>query len=333
MNDGTLLVNPLQSFLFTQGYVVLDGALATELERRGADLDDPLWSAKILLESPELIQNVHYDYFVAGADVAITASYQATFPGFAQRGLDAEQAAELMRLSVHLADAARDQFWREHTQSAAREKRLRPLVAASIGPYGAWLADGSEYRGDYGLSIEQLMEFHRPRVAVLAECVRNGAADLLACETVPCLAEGQALVRLLAEYPDVPAWLSFSCCDDAHVCHGELFATCIAAVADCDQIVAVGLNCTAPQHVPPLLQRARGATQKPLLAYPNSGELWNAQQGTWCCAPVHSDLGQSAVEWHAAGARLLGGCCRTTPADIRTLRSTLQEQISVHKPD
>src|SRR5262245_10591377 len=161
--------------------LILDGALATELERRGADLRDPLWSAKLLLERPELIRQVHYDYFVAGADVATTASSQATFAGFAQRGLSEMQAADLMRLSVQLAQAARDEFWND---PARRHGRERPLVVASIGCYGAALHDGSEYRGDYGLTVAALMDWHRPRLEVLA----HADADLLACETIPCLA-------------------------------------------------------------------------------------------------------------------------------------------------
>ncbi len=169
-----MIENPFERFLGDGGVVILDGALATELEQRGANLNDALWSARILLEDPDLIRQVHYDYLVAGADVITTASYQATFEGFARRGLDHEQAAELMRLSVRLALEARDAFWAE---PANRAGRVRPLVAASVGPYGAYLADGSEYRGDYGLSVAELMDFHRPRMAVLA-AMRGGPAGM-----------------------------------------------------------------------------------------------------------------------------------------------------------
>lgn len=320
--------NPLQPLLDAQGFIIIDGALATELENRGANLDDPLWSARMLIERPDLIQRVHYDYFAAGADVAITATYQATFPGFAQRGIAAEQAADLMRLSVELADAARSQFWQESAQSGQKTERLRPLVAASVGPYGAWLADGSEYSGDYGISVAELMDFHRPRMQVLAECVRDGTADLLACETVPSMSESEALVRLLAEFPDVPAWLSFSCCDDTHVCHGERFADCVARAAESRQIVAVGLNCTAPRHVVSLLQTAPEKIEMPLLVYPNSGEGWDVERKMWICALENSPLAELAIDWYAAGAKLLGGCCRTTPADIRALRRQLKAFLS-----
>lgn len=310
------VVNPLAPFLEVQPVVVLDGGLATELEQRGADLNDPLWSAKILLEAPDMIRQLHYDYFVAGADIAITASYQASFAGFQARGLSQPEAAALMRLSVQLAQEARDDFWR---QPHHRQQRRRPLVAASIGCYGAFLADGSEYRGDYGLTQQQLVDWHRPRLVELLAC----RPDLLACETIPTQVEGEALITLLAEFPDTSAWLSFSCCDEAHVCHGERFADCVALANRSDQVVAVGLNCTPPRFVEPLLHAAAGITPKPLLCYPNSGEHWDARTNCWVDGSGVTDFAEPARRWHRAGAQVLGGCCRTRPADIRTIRETL----------
>lgn len=302
-------MNPFRTILDRHGVVILDGGLATELERRGADLKDPLWSAKLLLERPDLIRQVHEDYFAAGAMVATTATYQATFPGLARRGLSHFQAADLMRLSVRLAMEAR-------TSSASKSPLL---VAASIGPYGAYLADGSEFRGDYGLSVEELMEFHRPRLAVLAD----SGADLFACETIPSLAEGEALVKVLAEFPKMPAWLSFSCRDDKHVCNGDAFARCVALANGSEQIAAVGLNCTAPRFVESLLRSAAGATDKLLLAYPNRGETWDAANHRWLPGDDVADFAAPVKNWYAAGARLIGGCCRTTPADIAALAETM----------
>lgn len=315
-----MIENPFAQFLGDDGVVILDGALATELERRGANLNDALWSARILLEDPDLIRQVHYDYLVAGADVITTASYQATFAGFARRGLDHEQAAELMRLSVRLALEARDAFWAE---PAHRAGRMRPLVAASVGPYGAYLADGSEYRGDYGLSAAELMEFHRPRMVVLA----TSGADLLACETLPCQAEGEALVALLEEFPGMPAWLSFSCRSGEEVADGGPFAACAALANGSDQIVAVGVNCTAPRYVEDLLVAARAATPKLLLCYPNSGEAWDPLNNCWIGTTGVTDFHTPAQRWHAAGASLIGGCCRTTPEDIRDMREALRQQV------
>lgn len=304
--------DPIAAILAARPLMMLDGALATELERRGADLHDPLWSAKVLLEQPDLIRQVHYDYFMAGADVATTASYQATFEAFARRGLDAAQAAQLMRTSVALACQARDAFWADE---ANRPGRVRPLVAASVGPYGAMLADGSEYKGHYGLSVEQLMDFHRPRLQVLA----GAGADLLACETIPCLAEAQALARLLAELPGVTAWISFSCKDGEHNCEGERLADCVAQLNDCAQVTAVGVNCSAPEFMPGLIAQMRARTAKPLLVYPNSGEQYDGADKRWHGCAHSVPFAAQARTWYEQGARLIGGCCRTTPDDIRAV--------------
>jgi homocysteine S-methyltransferase len=296
--------------------MILDGALATELQRRGADLHDPLWSARVLLEQPQLIRALHLEYFAAGADVATTASYQASFEGFGRRGIHAEEAARLMLDSVALALAARDEFW-NHAGRGAR--RLRPLVAASVGPYGAMLADGSEYRGHYALSDSELMDFHRPRMQVLAA----SGADLLACETIPSLREALVLARLLAEFPGATAWISFSCRDHEHTCEGQPIGDCASALDAFAQVASVGVNCTAPEYVGSLLQRMQARTGKPLLAYPNSGEHYDAASRQWCGSADAGTLALQARGWYAAGARLIGGCCRTTPDDIRLLRAGL----------
>lgn len=303
-------------FFEQQGYLLLDGALATELEKRGADLHDPLWSARVLLENPALIRQVHSDYFEAGADVVITASYQASFAGLQERGLSWGEAADLIQRSVQLAVEARDQYVRE--QNPPR----KPLVAASVGPYGAYMHNGSEYTGDYGLSVSELMDWHRPRFQLLA----TSGADLLACETIPSHAEGEALVRLLAETPETPAWLSFSCRNGDEVSHGEPFAACVALANRHEQAVAVGVNCTAPRHITSLLKHAATITDKPLLAYPNSGEEWDSVARCWL--PDTGDRGfhQAASQWYQAGARLIGGCCRTGPAEIRKIDAVLAAQ-------
>lgn len=307
--------NPLQLLLDARGVIVLDGALATELERRGANLNDPLWSARQLIERPELIRAVHRDYFRAGADVATTASYQATFAGFARRGLETEQAARLLRLSVQLAREARGEFL-----ATAGPRDVMPLVAASIGCYGAALHDGSEYRGDYGLSRQQLIDFHRPRLEILID----SQPDLLACETIPCLIEAEAIVRLLEDYPQVSAWLSFSCRDDQRVCHGESLREGLTMAESSPQVAAVGINCTPPRFVNGLLDSVAGHVAKPLLVYPNRGEAWDAKNHCWLPGlQMPGDWGQAAKEWHARGACLIGGCCRTTPDDIRAVRRAL----------
>jgi homocysteine S-methyltransferase len=315
--------NPISSILEHKPCVILDGAMATELEARGCDLHDPLWSAKVLLETPDLIREVHADYFAAGADCAITASYQATFQAFAQRGLSMDESADLMRLSVRLACEARDDFWNS-SQASNSSGRVKPFVAASVGPYGAFLADGSEYRGDYGLSLTDLMDFHRPRMAVLA----NSGADMLACETIPCLLEAQALLKVLEEFPDMSAWFSFSAKDGLHTNHGELISDC-ATLLEHPQVAAMGVNCSAPEFVTNLVKHARGATSKPILAYPNSGEVYDANQKRWTGETSCSDFATQAREWFAAGARVIGGCCRTSPEHIRELSTVVALGVNV----
>jgi homocysteine S-methyltransferase len=315
--------DPIDSFLTQRPLMILDGALATELERRGADLKDPLWSAKCLVERPDLIRAVHLDYFHAGADVATTATYQATFEGFARRGVEGARAAQLMCDAVALAVAARDEFW---AVEAKRAGRLRPLVAASVGPYGAMLADGSEYRGHYSLDDVALAEFHRPRLRVLA----NAGADVLACETIPSLREAQVLASLLREFPHACAWMSFSCKDGEHTSEGDPIGECAAELHRHPQIVAVGVNCTPPQYIAPLLRGMRAETDKPLVAYPNSGEFYEASSGQWRGDSGTLKFGEQACHWHAEGARLIGGCCRTGPDDIRSVRQCLHPERSAY---
>lgn len=296
--------------------LTVDGALATELEAHGCDLEDPLWSAKVLLEQPHLVKRVHRDYFRAGAAVAITASYQATTLGFARRGLGEEEALDRVALSVRLADEAR----REHLVENPDAGPL--LVAGSVGPYGAYLADGSEYRGDYLLSPNEFREFHRPRISALVDA----GSDFLACETLPSLPEAQALLALIEEF-DVEAWLSFTLRDGGHISDGTPLAQVAELCRDQSRAVAIGVNCVPLELVSPALEALGNATDTPLIAYPNSGETYDAVSKTWGQAAAgdspagpHSKTPLSLAEgtpiWRAQGARLVGGCCRTTPRDI-----------------
>ena len=310
-------MDPIADILERYPVILLDGALATELERRGCDLRDPLWSAKVLLEQPALIRQVHLDYFLAGADCATTASYQATVAGFARRGLDEGRARALIRRSVELAKEAREELRRRERGAASRPE---PFIAASVGPFGAFLADGSEYRGAYGLDEEQLTAFHRPRLAALVEA----GPDLIACETLPCFAEARALAGLLAEFPGMSAWFSFSARDGTHVSSGEPLAEVLAWLDPFPQVAAVGVNCTSPRFIPSLIREARSATGKPIIVYPNSGESYDSASGGWT-GPRECAFGESTREWYALGARLIGGCCRTTPADIRVIAAWARE--------
>jgi homocysteine S-methyltransferase len=281
-----------------RGSVVLDGGLASELGRLGADLRDRLWSARLLIDDPDLIRQVHLAYFAAGADVAISASYQASFEGFAARGIDRRDAAALLRRSVHLAREAADQTGADR------------LVAASVGPYGAMRADGSEYSGRYGMSVEELVAFHQPRLEVLLAA----GPDLLAVETIPSIREAEAIVIVLERYPEAHAWVAFSCQDAARLSDGTPFREAAALVASSAQVVAVGVNCTPPSFVPGLLRSAKVAT--PLLAYPNLGSTWDPAAKAWRAVGSRPDFEVEAARWREAGARIVGGCCGTEPRDI-----------------
>lgn len=312
-------MNPLFSLLQTYPFLILDGAMATELEQRGADLRDPLWSAKILREAPEMIRDVHLDYFRTGADIAITASYQATVEGFARRGVSRVTAIDLIQKSVHLAQEARTLYLAENKNATDYTIRPTPLIAASIGPYGAYLADGSEYRGDYTLTEDELIQFHRPRMAALIAA----EPDLLACETIPCLLEARALVRLLARFPNTYAWFTFTARDETHTSHGEPLAECAAFLDQVEQVAAIGINCTAPKYLPGLIAQICAATSKPIIIYPNSGESYDPTTKTWLGETDCDAFGTQAREWYTAGARIIGGCCRTGPAHIQAIRREL----------
>ncbi len=308
----------LANLLSEKHPLVLDGALATELERRGEDLNDPLWSARVLLEAPEKIQAVHLDYFRSGADFATTASYQATVQGFASRGLTIEEALDLIKLSVNLAKSARKDFLAE---IPAGTEKTSAFIAGSIGPYGAFLADGSEYSGDYGLSEAALVDFHRPRMSALVEA----GADILACETIPCLIEAKALVRLLEEFPGAGAWISFSAKDGGHTNNGEPISACAEYLNRFSQVVAIGVNCTAPRYIPDLIRAIRSASEKPVIVYPNSGEVYDVTTRTWQGETSCDAYGAQARTWLEAGADIIGGCCRTTPAHIAEVKKNFRQ--------
>ncbi|MCP1153430.1 homocysteine S-methyltransferase [Peribacillus frigoritolerans] len=301
-------INPIEVILRGHSVMILDGALATELESHGCDLDDPLWSARVLLENPELIYQVHSDYFRAGADCAITASYQATVEGFALRGIQEKEALDLIRKTVLLARKARDEFWKEEYQTI----RPKPLVAASVGPYGAYLADGSEYVGNYGVSDETLAAFHRSRISALIEA----GADILAFETIPSLQEAKVLHSLLKEYPEVYAWLSFSLKNEKAISDGTLLEECTRLFGESEQIAAIGINCAPVSVITEAVQVLRANTHKPIIVYPNSGETYNPETKTWHGPESCNRLDVKSEDWHHAGANIIGGCCRTAPHHI-----------------
>jgi homocysteine S-methyltransferase len=301
-------MKPVQQ-LDLNGLHILDGAMATELERRGFNLDGPLWSARVLESSPEAIAEVHRAYLEAGADCLLTASYQVSAEGFQQIGYDPEDAVQAadraLRASVAIAERVRSEYY------STSPRRI--WIAASLGPYGAMLHNGAEYHGNYECSYEELVGFHGRRIAVLAET----NADFLAFESIPSLEEARAILTALRPYADVPAYLSFTCRDGTHVSHGETLRECAELLDGQPQIIGIGVNCTRPELIAGLIRELAQVTSKPVIVYPNSGEEWDAVDRCWQGDGQIKDFGDLALRWRNAGAQWIGGCCRTGPEHVR----------------
>ena len=309
-----------KDLLEKQDIIILDGALGTELERQGYDVSGRLWSAKYLLENPQIIQDLHEDYVRAGSDIITTSSYQASIPAFVEAGLSLDKANDLFKETVFWAQTAIKNVLQG--LSLDEQQRSYPLIAGSVGPYAAYLADGSEYTGAYHLSEEEFKDFHRPRIQALLDA----GCDLLALETIPNGAETEALVHLLSEeFPQVEAYLSFTAQTTSAISDGTLIEEVGRLAQSSPQVLAVGFNCTAPHLIAPLLEKLKQVCDKPLLVYPNSGEIYNVATNTWqdnpeqqLCLKDYSQL------WKKQGVQLFGGCCRTRPEDIEQLASGLR---------
>jgi homocysteine S-methyltransferase len=295
------------------GLHVLDGGLATELERAGCDLASPLWSGEALRTHPEKVLAVHREYLEAGADCLLSASYQVSSIGFREIGLSADDARAAIAKSIALAEQARREYEKAEMQAGRSPRRI--WIAGSLGAYGAALHNGAEFNGNYNVGHSELVSFHAERIPA----IRNTAADFLAFETIPALAEAEAIVEALGRFPDLPAYISFTCRDDGHTGHGELIEECARLLDLSEQIVAIGINCTAPRHVLPLIRRIRAITMKRIAVYPNSGETWVAETRSWSGISDPNGFGALAAAWRKAGADWIGGCCRTTPAHIRSI--------------
>jgi homocysteine S-methyltransferase len=297
--------------LFGTAPVVVDGGLSTQLEVLGEDTSGILWTGRVLLDNPHAVQRAHADFVAAGAGVVVTASYQVSRWGFEQAGMTADEADAALRASTMAARAAVEGV----PGSGAR-------VAASVGPYGAILHDGSEYRGRYGRTHRQLVDFHRERLDVLA----TTRPDLLAIETIPDVDEAAALVEALADHPGLPAWMSFSAMDDTHTCAGQPIEEAVAVASSSPSVIAVGINCTDPRHVLPLVERMRAAVAVPIVVYPNAGGEWDAADGLWhgTTADGGAAFPDEVVRaWIDAGATAVGGCCGTDARSISRVAGVL----------
>ena len=310
-----------KDLLDEQEIIILDGALGTELESRGYDVSGKLWSAQYLLDQPRIIQNVHESYVRAGSDIITTSSYQASIPAFIEAGLTTEKAYNLLKETVFLARKAIENTW-QALSPEEQKQRLYPLVAGSVGPYAAYLADGSEYTGDYQLSEEEFRDFHRPRIQALLEA----GSDLLAIETIPNGAEAEAILRLLAEeFPQAETYLSFVAQTENAISDGTKIEELGNLAQESPQVLAVGFNCTAPHLIAPLLDGLGQVCNKPFLTYPNSGETYNGLTKTWHDDPEQErSLLENSKLWQEQGVQLFGGCCRTRPEDIAQLARGLK---------
>ena len=287
--------------------LLIDGGLSNEVERHGCDINHKLWSAKLLISNPEAIIKAHEAYLEAGAECIITASYQATYQGFMDQGYTEKEAGELILESVELAQEAIRRYMIDHGQSR------RPMIAASIGPYGAYLSDGSEYRGDYKISDTQLSEFHRGRFEVLD----SSAADFLAFETIPSFQEAKVLASLLTNSKK-DAWLSFSCSDGNHINDGTSLEECIPYFAENKKIFALGVNCTRPEFVSDIILTIKKlAPKKRIVVYPNSGQIYDATTKTWHGTTSPQPFAQMTKEWMNLGADIVGGCCQIGSEHIK----------------
>lgn len=296
--------NPFAPWLDSARTVILDGGLGTELERRGHQNLGRLWSSALVQANPAALREVHRDFLFAGADVIATATYQASMPTLIECGHDRQSAAQLLRAAVQLAIDERD----THASAA--------LVTASIGPFGAHLADGSEYTGGYSLSADDLYSFHSGRWHILAD----SAADILACETMPSMHDVRAVARLLHETPDRWAWISLMCRDAAHLADGTPLAEVFAILNDIPNLAAIGANCIPPSLAPAVMDAFRAATTLPLMVYPNASNAWNLNMGAHLDELTPAEFAAESPAWKSHGAQIIGGCCKTTPEHVRRVR-------------
>jgi len=308
----------LEEVLGKTGRMVIDGSMSTALEGLGANLNSRLWTAKALAETPELVKRVHLDYFRAGADCGITCSYQATIPGLTENGYTGDEARKLIARSVTVFLEARDEWWRAEGEKAGR---AYPLCLAGIGPYGAYLADGSEYRGNYGVSREALRAFHKERMEILWDA----GADLLLIETQPSLEE--ALIEAeIAEELGADYWISFSCLDGKHICEGGLIRECAKTLsAGHPHLKMIGVNCTKPVYIEALIGELKGAADLPVAVYPNSGEEYDPVTKTWHGKGDSKRFGEYALDYFRAGADAVGGCCTTVAGHVRQVVSAREQ--------
>lgn len=308
----------LETILNTNKIMILDGATATELESLGCDLNHELWSAKVLDTNPELFKQVHKSYFEAGADCGISGSYQASIEGFMSKGYTLEESENLIQKSVEILKESREEWWQEEGEKSGR---AYPIVCGSVGAYGAFLADGSEYIGNYNVDDNTLLNFHKRRIELLVEA----GADILAVETIPCLQEAVVVAKFVQELKE-ECWICFSCKNESDISDGTKISICAETLNQFDCVKAIGINCTDPNYVGSLIKEIKKNTNKPVIVYPNSGEEYDPVTKTWSVGNLCKNYVDYAREWIDCGAEIVGGCCRTSPKHIKQVYDLVDGQ-------
>ncbi len=309
-------MNLIKNFLEKQNALILDGALGTQMQNHGFNINDSLWSAKFLDENPNAIKLVHKEYLEAGADCIITSSYQASLEGFLEKGFSEEKADHLISSSIKIAKDTRDEFWESYKNS----DRLKPLVAASIGPYGAYLANGAEYSGAYEISEKKLSSFHKRRL----DTIMKMSPDIIACETIPLFSEIKILSKLLEKYKTTTSWLCLSAKNESLTNAGDDVEEVISWLNAQKHIDAIGVNCTAPQYISTLVKKIKKLSDKLIVIYPNGGSAYNPITKLWESSLTNSEeFAKMAYLWNSLGANIIGGCCETTPKEIKKIREYL----------
>jgi len=277
--------------------IKLDGGLSTALENNGNKLTTSLWTGELIRTNPAQITKAHLDFINAGAQIIITSSYQLSYTGCGARGWSEDETNQALIASTLLA------------KNAVIESGKSVKLAASVGPYGASLADGSEYKGNYGVSKQVLKDFHAKRLEILI----STSPDYLALETMPDTFEVEVLLDLLTDCP-IPFWVSYSCKEGNQTNAGQDFQS---AVDLAQSAMAVGINCTKPELITDLLRSAK--SDKPYVVYPNSGRVWDAENKVWTGSAAIGFSDELVSQWIKAGAEIVGGCCGIGAAEIEQL--------------
>ena len=311
----------LEEILNQNRIMIIDGAMSTALERLGADNSSSLWTAGTLASNPELVKQVHLDYFRAGADCGITCSYQATIPGLTAHGYSNEEAEQIIADSVRVFIEARDEWWENEGRESGRPY---PLCLAGVGPYGAYLADGSEYTGHYGVSDEVLRNFHRRRLEILKEA----GADIMLIETQPSFREAEIAAEICEEL-GVDYWISFSCRDGFRINEGDMIRDCVRALSEGHpHLKMVGVNCSKPEHISSLIREMKSDTDLPIAVYPNSGLVYDPVTKTWTEPEGMVNFGEYALDYMKAGAAAVGGCCTTDTEHVRQIAEARDKYLA-----